>query len=361
MKRLAASFIAIIAVAIGLLVVSIQMSTTKSASHSSITLYNWGDYIDPDIIDQFEKETNIRVIYETFDSNEGMKAKIEQGGTTYDVAVPSEYMIEMMKELDLLLPIDHTKLPNLQHVDPYFLDWSFDPNNEYSIPYFWGTVGIAFNKDLIPEDLDFHSWDQLWDERLRQDIIVVDSAREVIGVGLNTNGRSLNETNHADVHEAFQKMNELLPNVKAVIGDEVTQLMIHGEAAAAITWSGQVVDMLDENESIDFQVPESGSNIWFDNIVIPKTAKNIEGAHTFINFLLRPDIAAMNAEYVGYATPNKSALDLIDPHIAHDERFYPNEKAREHLEVYRFLGHDNIAMYNEYFLRWKINLMTHSS
>ena len=360
MKSVTLRLTLITLLAFGLLGLSMKLNASHTTSTGeSITLYNWGDYIDPDIIHQFEKEMNIQVIYETFDSNEGMKAKIEQGGTTYDIAIPSEYMIEMMKEDDLLLPIQHEKLPHLASIDSYFLDWSFDPHNEYSIPYFWGTVGIAYNPTLLDSDFTFESWDELWDERLENDIIIVDSAREVLGVGLNKNRDSLNETSPQKLKQSFQTMNELLPNVKAVIGDEVTQLMIHEEASVAITWSGQVVDMMEENERITFQIPKSGSNIWFDNIVIPKTAKNIDGAHAFIDFLLRPEIAAQNAEYVGYATPNKDALQHMDPEIVEDERFYPDEKDRQHLEVYRYLGRDNLAVYNEYFLRWKMNLMTH--
>jgi len=131
-----------------------------------ITVYNWGEYIDPDLIEQFTEETGIKVIYETFDSNEAMLVKVQQGGSAYDVAVPSEYMIEIMKEQDLLIPLDHSKLPNLANIDPYFLDLPFDPGNEYSVPYFWGTLGIVYNPNLIEEHLTFDSWEDLWDPSL---------------------------------------------------------------------------------------------------------------------------------------------------------------------------------------------------
>ncbi|WP_040227888.1 ABC transporter substrate-binding protein [Bhargavaea cecembensis] len=327
-----------------------------NAGADTITVYNWGEYIDPDLLKQFTEETGIRVVYETFDSNEAMMTKIQQGGTSYDIAVPSEYMIEKMRENDLLIPLDHSKLPNMKHLDPYFLDLAFDPGNEYSIPFFWGTLGIVFNPELLDGDYDFNSWEDLWDPALNQKVILVDSAREVIGMGLNVLGYSLNSTSVRELDEASAKLSGLAPNVKAIIGDEITQMMQQNEATVALTWSGQALDMMSENESLDYAVPEEGSNLWFDNMVIPKTAANIDGAHQFINFMLDPEVAAQNADYVGYSTPNADALDLMDPEIVNDERFYPDEEAREHLEVYRNLGPEMLGDYNERFLKFKMEM-----
>ncbi|MET3575802.1 ABC transporter substrate-binding protein [Bhargavaea ullalensis] len=330
--------------------------TSGKAGADTITVYNWGEYIDPDLLKQFTEETGIRVVYETFDSNEAMMTKIQQGGTSYDVAVPSEYMIEKMRENNLLIPLDHSKLPNLKHIDPYFLDLPFDPDNEYSIPFFWGTLGIVFNPELLGGQYDFSSWDDLWDPALRQKVILVDSAREVVGMGLNILGYSLNSTDRRELDEASAKLSELAPNVKAIIGDEITQMMQRNEASVALTWSGQAADMMSENDSLDYAVPEEGSNLWFDNMVIPKTAANIDGAHKFINFMLDPEVAAQNADYVGYSTPNKDALGLMDPEVVNDERFYPDEETREHLEVYRDLGPEMLGIYNERFLKFKMEM-----
>ena len=326
-----------------------------SGGKNSITVYNWGEYIDPDLLKQFEQETGIKVIYETFDSNEGMMGKVEQGGTAYDISMPSEYMIEMMAEKDLLLPIDYNKIPNVKNIDPYFLDLPFDPDNKYSLPYFWGTLGIAFNPTLL-DGQTFESWDNLWDPSLRQQVVLVDSARESIGMSLNSLGYSLNSTNLDELRQATDKLKELSPNVKAVIGDEVTQLMVNEEAAISLTWSGQAADMMYENEDIDYIVPEEGSNLWFDNMVIPRTASNIDGAHAFINFMLDAEVAAQNADYVGYSTPNLAALDFMDPEVTGDERFYPDEKTRGHLEVYRNLGLEMLGQYNEFFLEFKMDM-----
>lgn len=326
-----------------------------NANKNLITIYNWGEYIDTDLLKQFEKESGIKVTYETFDSNEGMMGKVEQGGTSYDIAMPSEYMIEMMKEKDLLLPLDYSKIPNIKNIDPYFLDLPFDPGNKYSLPYFWGTVGIAYNSSLL-EGQRFEEWDDLWNPTLTQQVILVDSARETIGMGLNSLGYSLNSTNMDELREATDKLKTLSPNIKAVIGDEVTQLMINGEAAISLTWSGQAADMMYENEDINYIVPEEGSNLWFDNMVIPRTSKNIEGAHAFINFMLDAEVAAQNADYVGYSTPNLAALELMDPEVTEDERFYPDEEMRSHLEVYRNLGLEMLGHYNELFLEFKMDM-----
>jgi len=356
MKSLVQATIAILVVSALLVYAADAMSATGGKSgKDTLTIFNWGEYIDPDLLKQFEKETGIHVIYETFDSNEAMMTKIKQGGTAYDIAVPSEYMIEKMKEEHLLLPLDKSKIPNLKNIDPYFLDLPFDDNNEYSVPYFWGTVGIVYNPDLVG-NLDFSSWEDLWDPSLKRKVFLVDGAREVIGMGLNSLGHSLNSLDDQELRQATDKLITLAPNVKAIIGDEITPLMINNEAAVALTWSGQAADMLFENEDLDFAVPEEGSNLWFDNMVIPKTSKNIDGAHAFINFMLKAESGAQNADYVGYSTPNLAAMSLMDKEVVTDERFYPSEEQRKTLEVYKNLGPDYLGKYNELFLEFKMSI-----
>lgn len=319
----------------------------------TLTIYNWGDYIDPDLITQFEEKTGIKVIYQTFDSNEAMMTKIAQGGATFDIAVPSDYAISRMKEEGLLLPVDHEKLPNLEHIDPIFMDHLFDPGNAYSIPYFWGTVGIIYHPDRVEKAPE--SWNDLWDESLKNSILLLDSAREVIGMGLNSLGYSLNETDEARLQEAKRKLELLTPNVKAIVGDEIKLLMAGEEAAVGLVWSGDAAEIIWENEALEYVIPEEGSNIWFDNMVIPRTARNVEGAHQFINFMLDPEVAAQNAEYIGYSTPNMTALELLPEDISGDERFYPDPEVTEHLEVYENLGKHMLAHYNELFLEFKMH------
>ncbi|RDW16622.1 ABC transporter substrate-binding protein [Oceanobacillus chungangensis] len=354
MKNLIQAFLAVLVVSIICLIAINRLNASAGYSGTNtLTVYNWGDYIDEEVIDQFEEETGITVIYETFDSNEAMMTKIQQGGTTYDVAVPSEYMIQKMIEEDLLIELDHSKLPNLKNIDERFMDLSFDPGNKFSVPYFWGTVGIVFNTKMLP-DMDFKSWEDLWHPELKNDILLVDGAREVIGMGLNSLGYSLNDTNKDHLQEAQDKLNTLTPNIKAIVGDENKLLMANGEAPVALVWSGDASEIMFENEDLDYSVPEEGSNLWFDNMVIPKTAKNIEGAHQFINFMLDAEVAAQNTEYVSYSTPNKEALKYMPEEMVNDERFYPSPELTDKLEVYDNLGKKNLAYYNELFLEFKM-------
>ncbi|WP_227396411.1 ABC transporter substrate-binding protein [Jeotgalibacillus aurantiacus] len=356
MAKLIRIFGIVTVIALVLLVVVDRLDASQGGGGGSntLTVFNWGDYIDEELITKFEEETGIRVIYETFDSNEAMLTKIEQGGTTYDIAVPSEYTIDKMIEDDLLIELDHSQLPNMEYLNPDFMDLSFDPGNAYSIPYFWGTVGIVYNKEMVGRELT--SWDDLWADDLRNDILLVDGAREIMGMGLNSLGYSLNTKEESELLEAQEKLQTLSPNIKAIVGDEIKMLIGNGEAPLGVVWSGEAAEIMYENEDLDYVVPEEGSNLWFDNMVIPKTADNVEGAHQFINFMLDPENAAQNAEYVGYSTPNAAGYELLPPEVAEDERFYPPEEVTERLEVYDNLGPEWLGRYNELFLEFKMNL-----
>ena len=355
MKNLFRAFLVIVIVSIVLIVMINRLNASQGFSGgNTLTVYNWGDYIDEELISRFQEETGITIIYETFDSNEAMMTKIQQGGTSYDVAVPSEYMVEKMVEEDLLLELDHSLLPNMQHLDERFLDLAFDPGNRYSLPYFWGTVGIVFNPTLLPAGTEITSWNDLWNPEFENQILLIDGAREIMGMGLNSLGYSLNDTEPAHLQEALDKLKELTPNVKAIVGDENKLLMHNEEAAIAVGWSGDAADIMWENEDIDYVVPEEGSNLWFDNFVIPKTARNVEAAHQFINFMMDPEVAAQNTEYVSYSTPNKEALNYMPEDMVEDERFYPAPDLTERLEVYENLGQQNLAYYNELFLQFKM-------
>ncbi|QNR07565.1 ABC transporter substrate-binding protein [Macrococcoides canis] len=356
MKQLLQLIFISLAVAVLLLFSSRFIDPPPSGGKGNVLyVYNWGEYIDPDLLKKFEKEKGIRVVLETFDSNEAMLAKIKNGGTSYDIAVPSEYAIQKMKNEKLLLPIDHNKIPNLKNINPDYMDLPFDKKNEYSIPYFWGTVGILYNPDAT-KGIDFSSWDSLWDKRLKNNVLIVDGAREALGLSLNSMGESLNETDPEKLHKAEQKLEKLAPNVKGVVADEINTMMVQKEADVAVVWSGMGADIMTENENLDFAVPKEGSNLWFDNIVIPKTAQNVEGAHEFINFLLDAQNAKQNTEWVGYATPNDAALKLLDKETREDERFYPSKEVQTKLEVYEDLGYENIKKYNELFLKFKMSL-----
>lgn len=322
-------------------------------SGNTLRIYNWGDYIDPGLIQQFEDETGYAVSYETFDSNEAMYTKINQGGTAYDLAVPSEYMISKMIEEDMLIPLDHSKIKGLDNIAQEYLNQPFDPDNKFSIPYFWGTLGIVYNTDYVEEG-EITSWADLWKKDYDDSILIIDGAREVMGIGLLKAGYSQNTRDEDILNQVAEDLKKLMPNVKALLADEIKMYMIQEEAGIAVSYSGEAADMLYENEKLRYLLPDEGSNLWFDNIVIPKTSQNTEAAYAFINFMLRPESAAQNADYIGYSTPNEKALEILDPEIIEDENFYPPESELERMEVYENLGAKWIELYNDLFLEIKM-------
>lgn len=353
MRKLQSLFIGVVAIILLLTFLVVRLNHSSNASSKVLNIYNWGDYIDPELIKQFEKEYGYKVNYETFDSNEAMEAKIKQGGTAYDIAIPSEYMIQKMKKEKLLLPLDHSKIQGLENIDPRFLDLDFDRDNTYSIPYFWGTLGIVYNDKFVSGDKIQH-WNDLWRPELKNNIMLIDGAREVMGLSLTTLGYSINSKDMTQLNQAIKKLSSLTPNVKAIVADEIKMYMANEESAVAVTFSGEAADMMSENEHLHYVIPPEGSNLWFDNIVIPKTSKNQEGAYDFINFMLKPEVAKQNAEYIGYSTPNKKALAMLPKSISGDKQFYPDDETISHLEVYKDLGPEYLGIYNDLYLEFKM-------
>lgn len=354
MKKLFAAIVVLVAVIAGLMVWNHQLTAKQSAISSTKTLviYNWGDYIDPSLIKKFEKQTGYQVDYETFDSNEAMLTKIEQGGTRYDLVVPSEYTIQRMKKEHLIQPLNHRKIPNMKYLAPQFLNQSFDPHNKYSVPYFWGTLGIVYNDQLVKNPPKH--WTDLWKSEYRNQEMLYDSARDMMAIALITQGHSVNTTNYGELKAAEQKLRGLSGNAKAVVADEMKMYMKQDEAAIGIAYSGDAAEMMDVNPHLHYIVPSEGSNIWYDNFVIPKSAKNVKAANAFINFMLEPKNAAQNADYVGYATPNQAAMKYLDKSVTSNKAFYPDKQTMKHLQVYRDLPKKVNQEYNDLFLEFKM-------
>lgn len=327
-------------------------SRTQSKESDKLVIYNWGDYIDPELLTEFTKETGVQIQYDTFDSNEAMYTKVKQGGTTYDIAIPSEYMIAKMMKEGLVEKLDHSQIKGLENIGSDFLDQPFDPGNQYSIPYFWGTLGIVYNEKMV--DKAPEHWNDLWRPEYKNSIMIIDGAREVMGIGLNSDGHSLNSKDANQLQEAVDKLYTLTPNIKAIVADEMKGYMIQNNAAIGVTFSGEASQMLEANEDLRYVVPTEASNLWFDNIVIPKTVKNKKAAYQFINFMLRPENAYKNALYVGYATPNLPAKAMLPKETQEDEAFYPTEETMKHLEVYEQLGPKWLGTYNDLYLQVKM-------
>lgn len=315
-----------------LLAIVLASSGCSNQDQTVLNVYNWGDYIDESVIDEFEKEFNIKVNYEDFATNEEMYVKIKSGGTDYDVAFPSDYMIEKMIKEDLLLKVDMNNIPNYANIDERFKNLDFDPNNEYSVPYMWGTVGILYNQKMVNEIVD--SWDILWDSKYEGQILMLDSQRDSIAVALKKLGYSMNTRNLKELEEAKEELIKQKPLLLAYVGDEVKDMMIGEEAALAVVWSGDAVYMMEENEDLRYVVPKEGSNYWFDNMVIPSTSKNKKEAEAFINFMTRPEIAKKNTEYIGYSTTNKETMKLLDPAVVNNEVAYPSDDVINNCEVF---------------------------
>ena len=313
-----------------------------------LVVYNWGEYIDPEVLTMFEEETGIDIVYEEFETNEILYPKISSGAIAYDVICPSDYMIQRMIENDLLSEINFDNIPNLKNIGKQYLEQSrqFDPENKYSVPYCWGTVGILYNKMMVDEPVD--SWSILWDPKYKDNILMQDSVRDAFGVALKYLGYSLNSIDLDELTEAKNLLIEQKPLVQAYVIDQVRDKMIGNEAALGVIYSGEAIYTQKENPNLEYVIPKEGSNIWIDSWVIPKNAEHKENAEKFINFLCRPDIALMNFEYITYSTPNEAARELIeDESIRNSEIAFPDLSKYDNLETFQYLGTEADQVYGD--------------
>lgn len=312
-------------------------------SKESINVYNWGDYIDTEVLEQFEEEYGIEVKYDTFATNEDLYVKIKQGSNNYDVIIPSDYMIEKMIREDLLTTIDIDRISNYDKIDDVFKNLEYDPNNEYSVPYMWGILGIIYNTTMVDEEVN--SWNILWDEKYDGQILMLDSQRDTIAVALKKLGYSMNTRNVEELEEAKEELIKQKPLVYAYLGDNIKSAMINEEGALAVAWAGDAVVMMDENPDLRYVIPEEGTNLFFDAMVIPKSTTNKENAQKFIDFMSRPDISAKNGEYIGYSIPISEAVELLDEEVRNNEVAYPSEDVIRNTEIFKDI-HDIVEEYD---------------
>ena len=323
-------------------------SSKAETSNGVVYVYNWGEYIDPQTLDMFEEETGIKVIYDEFETNEGMYPKVEAGSSAYDVICPSDYMINKMIANDLLQELNFDNMPNAKAnigAQYYEQAQSFDPGNKYCVPYCWGTVGILYNKTMVEEPVT--SWSILWDEKYADNILMQDSVRDAFMVALKLNGYSMNTLDENELQVAKNSLIEQKPLVQAYVVDQVRDKMIGGEAALGVIYSGEAIYTQRENPDLEYVIPDEGTNVWIDGWVIPKNAPNKENAEKFIDFMCRGDIALMNFEYITYSTPNTVAQEQIeDEDIKNSEIAFPDLSKYNNLEAFIYLGEDGDEMYN---------------
>lgn len=317
--------------------------------NGKVYVYNWGEYIDPETLDMFEKETGIQVIYDEFDTNETMYPKVEAGASNYDVVCPSDYMIQKMIDNDLLQELNWDNIPNAKaNIGAQYYEQSeaFDPGNRYAVPYCWGTVGILYNKTMVDEPVT--SWSILWDEKYADSILMQDSVRDLFMVGLKSLGYSMNSTDEIELNEAKDLLIQQKPLVQAYVIDQVRDKMIGNEAALGVIYSGEAIFTQRENPDLEYVIPKEGTNVWIDSWVIPKNAENVENAEKFIDFMCRGDIALLNFDYITYSTPNTAAQALIkDDDIRNSKIAFPDLSQYDGLETFSYLGDDADALYND--------------
>lgn len=350
MKR-SLALVLLLVLSCGLLLTACGGGGETRGDQMSLYILNWGDYIDEDKLEEFRAgHPEIDVHYETMTSNEEMLVQLQSPNCIYDVCFPSDYTITKLLKLDLLQKLDLSKLSNYDNTDPRFLSLEFDPDNEYSVPYMWGTVGILYNKTMVQEPVD--SWSILWDERYSKQILMYDSVRDSMAVALKKLGYSLNTTNKDEIAAAEAELTAQKPLVLAYGTDDLRDKMINGNAALAVVYSGDAIAAIAENPDLDYVVPMEGSNIWFDNVVLTKSSKNVEAAHIFIDWLLDAEVAAANTEWIGYSSPNRAAMEIIPAEMRDDPIYNPAQDVIDRCEAFIDLG-DAMKDYNDAWLRIK--------
>ncbi len=328
-------------------------SADSSASNGKLYVYNWGEYIDESVIEQFEEETGIDVVYDMFETNEIMYAKLAQDTSAYDVICPSDYMIQKLIENDMIQELNFDNIPNSKNIGEqyYQTSESFDPGNRYSVPYCWGTVGILYNKTMVDEVVD--SWDILWNEKYSGQILMQDSVRDAYMVALIKNGFSQNTTNPDEIEKATEDLIAQKPLVQAYVVDQVRDKMIGEEAALGVIFSGEAIYTARENPNLEYVVPKEGTNVWIDSWVITKGSKNVANAEKWIDFMCRGDIALKNFEYITYSTPNTEAQKNIeDEDIKNSKVAFPDLSSFPS-EAYKYLGEEGDKLYNDAWMKVK--------
>nr|WP_321256831.1 extracellular solute-binding protein [uncultured Pseudodesulfovibrio sp.] len=335
------------------LVFIVLCSAPSYAENEELFLYIWSEYLPDEIVENFTQETGIKVHISNYDSNEAMLTKIKLAGQGYDLIVPSSDYVGLMRRENLLLPLDKSKLSNFTNLSSAFVDQPFDPDNTFSVPYMWGSTSIIVNTGTLGSAA-IESIADLWKPEMDGRLILPNDMRDVFSVALKLLGYSVNETDPAHLEEAYQKLKSLFPRVRAFDSDSPKQALLSDEVSVGVVWNGEAYIANTENPNIQYIYPPEGFSLWMDSLCIPKGAKNLDEAHAFLNYLLRPDVAAALSTEMGYSTPNAKAMDLIPEEIRTNPIVYPTEAEIQHGEFQDYLG-EALKMYNDYWVKLKTN------
>lgn len=318
------------------------LSTACSSSPdapATLNIYNWAEYISPAVIERFEKEQKVKIVYDTFDSNETLLAKLQSGFTGYDVIFPSDYMVTILVHNQLLLPLDKAKLPNLVNIDPLVLDQAYDPKNAHAIPYLYGTTGIGIRTDLVKVPIE--SWMDLYKPvpELQGKITMLNDRKDLLGTSLKALGFSINSVDPVQLEGAKALLIGQKPFVKVYDSTYYKNHFTSGEIAFGMAWNGDIASLYWQgNKALKFVIPKEGGAIYCENMAIPKGAPHLELAHTFINYLMQPDVAAEVTNATYYATPNQAALPFVKEELRTDTTIFPTQETKARLEFYHDLG-----------------------
>ena len=320
-----------------------------AADKGVVNVYNWGVYIDESVLEDFTAETGIKVVYDTFESNEAMYGVLKNEGASYDVVIPSDYMISRMIEEDMLEPLNFDNIPNFEDVDPALKNPDYDPENLYSVPYMWGLLGIIYNTSMVEETPT--SWDIMFDENYSGQILMFNNSRDAIGIALKQLGYSYNTTDENQIKEAVDLLIQQKPLVQSYVMDDIFEKMQSGSAAIGAYYYGDFLTMQEVNPDLAFCLPEEGTNLYVDAMCIPKNAENKENAEIFINYMCSTAAGLKNCEEIWYSSPLLSVREELDPEVSGDPYAYPDESILAQCESFKNLPADTLALYDSEWTR----------
>jgi spermidine/putrescine transport system substrate-binding protein len=328
-------------------------TTTAFAEEKVVNVYTWSGVIPDAVIQQFEKETGIKVNFSTYDSNEVMYAKLKASKNAgYDIVEPSSYYIDRMRRQDMLEKLDHSKLSHFGNLNPQLLDSAFDPKNTYSLPFIWGVTGIFINNDYHSAD-KVTRWSDIWDPKYRDQLMLLDDSREVFSMALRVLGYSINDENPDHIKQAYLKLKELLPNVK-IFSSAPISMLIDEDATIGMVWNGDLYKARTENKQLNFVYPKDGFVIWIDNFAIPKNAPHLSNAYKFIDFILRADVAKTIALDNNFPTANLAGQKLLPKDVKTSSLIYPTDEILRRGEYQTDVSDQALTLYEKYWERLKM-------
>ncbi len=329
-------------------------------SKGEINVYNWGDYIADgsekddnsyykDTIAEFEEETGITVNYTTYETNEELYNLLKSSNTSYDVIIPSDYMVEKLKDEGLLQKLNMKKIPNADDIMDNLKNPVYDPKGEYSVPYSWNVTGLVYNKTMVKNKPD--SWNTLWDKNLKGKILQFNNSRDAYAIAMQLCSINPETFDKKDIDKATEKLKEQKPLLKKYVMDQVFAEMEKDQSAAAPYYAGDIYTMMKNNDNLEGVLPKEGSNLFVDAMCIPKNAENVDGAHKFINYMTKAEVSAANAEYITYASPVKSAKALLPKDLSSSELVYPSDSYLKKCYTFRNVSEDTYAYMGEQFTK----------